>query len=61
MSRGKFVFLLALVIGAAGLSIWVVVLAMRADALDGGVLRALVPLLLLASVALQALRKSRDK
>ncbi len=61
MSRGKFVFLLMLVIAAAGLSIWVVVLAIRAEALDGTVLRALVPLLLLASVALNALRKGRGQ
>ncbi len=59
MSRGKYVFLLALVIGAAGLSIWVAWLAARAGALDGDVLRALVPLVILASLALRALRKGR--
>ena len=57
MSRGKFIFLLALVIGAAGASIWVAVLAAEAGALDGNVARALLPLLLLAGVAVRALRK----
>ena len=61
MSRGKFAFLLALVIGAAGLSIWVVYLAMRADALDGSVLRALLPLVILAIVGLRALRKGSSE
>ena len=57
MPLGKFIFLLALVIGAAGLSIWVAVLAAEAGALDGNVLRALLPLLLLAGVAVRALCK----
>ncbi len=61
MSWGKFAFLLALILGAAGLSVWVVFLAVRADALGGSVFRALVPLLILASVAMRALRKGREK
>ena len=61
MSWGKFIFLLALVIATSGLSIWVTYLAIRADALDGTILRALVPLLILASVAIRALRKGRAK
>lgn len=60
MSRAKFVFLLALVIGAAGLSIWVAVLAAEAGALDAKVASALLPLLLLAGVALRALRNNAD-
>ncbi|MDU8926820.1 hypothetical protein RXV86_05450 [Alisedimentitalea sp. MJ-SS2] len=53
----RFVMLLSLVIAAAGLTIWVVVLAARADQLNGATLSALLPLVLLASLALRALRR----
>lgn len=61
MSHLKFILLLVLVIGSAGLSIWVGALAFNAGALDGAVLRALVPLLLLGSIALRLLLKARGE
>lgn len=57
----KFALLLALVIGAAGLSIWVAVLAIRAEQLDGATLRALIPLVMVAAIAARALMRGRAK
>ena len=54
----RHIILLSLVIGAAGLTIWVVVLAARADQLNGTTLSTLLPLVLLASLALRALRRT---
>lgn len=61
MPHAKFVFLLVLVIGSAGLSIWIGYLAFAAGALDGTVWRALVPLLLLASIGLRLLLNARSE
>lgn len=61
MSKLKFTMLLVLVIGAAGISIWVGYLALQASAFDGSVFRALVPLLLLGSIALRLLLKARSE
>lgn len=60
MSKTRFVFLLTLVIGSAGLSIYVAYLAMRAEALDGTIFRAILPLLLLGSIAVRLLLKKQD-
>ncbi|MCP5037451.1 MAG: hypothetical protein GY945_07615 [Rhodobacteraceae bacterium] len=59
MTHTRFILLLITVIGSAGLSLWVGFLAFKATALDGSVLRSLVPLLLLGSLALRALLKGR--
>ncbi|HHL21869.1 MAG TPA: hypothetical protein ENJ52_10140 [Aliiroseovarius sp.] len=57
----KFVLLLALVIGSAGLSIWVLVLAIESDHLDGTTLRAIIPLAMLAALAGRALARGRSR
>ncbi len=61
MSKLKFTILLALVIGSAGISILVAYMALQADALDGAVGRAVLPLLLLGSIALRLLLKARSQ
>ena len=60
MSKTRFAFLLALVIGSAGLSIYIAFLAMQEEALDGSIFRAILPLLLLASIALRSLFKHQE-
>ncbi len=55
MSRIRFIFLLSLVIGSAGVSIWVVFLAIQSNAVDGSLFRPLVPLALLASLGVRLL------
>ncbi len=61
MSPIKFIFLLALVIFSAGISLWVAYLALEAGSFDGAVWRALLPLLLLGSLALRLLLKGRSE
>ncbi len=61
MPRGRFFFLLALVMAAAGASIWMVFLAVRAEALEGKALQALAPAALLTGIALRALRKGNTR
>ena len=61
MSPVKFALLLALVIGSAGLSVWVAVLAIRAEQLDGATRRALIPLVMLAAITARALIRGRAK
>ena len=61
MSRTRFIFLLSLVIGSAGISIWVVYLAARANALDGSLFRPLLPLLLLGSLGIRLLLNGRKE
>ena len=60
MSKTRFTFLLILVIGSAGLSIYVAYLALQAEALDGTVFRAILPLLMLGSIAVRLLLKKQD-
>ncbi|MDQ2088454.1 hypothetical protein [Marimonas arenosa] len=55
----RYLTLLSLVIAAAGATIWVVVLAARAGQLNGATLGTLLPLVLLASLALRALRRDQ--
>lgn len=57
----RFALLLAVVIGAAGLSVWVAAAAAQAGSFDRTTLGAVLPLLLLASVAFRALKRRRDK
>ena len=61
MPMGKLLFLWALVIGAAGLSLWLIFMAIRAEALDAGIWRAVVPLMLLAGLGLRGLRRGAGK
>lgn len=55
MSKTRFFFLIALVILSAGLTILVAAMAMASGKLDGQVAMALLPLLMLASIAVRAL------
>ncbi len=57
----RFALLLALVIACAGLTIWILSLAVSAGRLDQQVLFMLAPLAMLGSIAWRALRKDRDK
>ncbi|WP_421704495.1 hypothetical protein [Aliiroseovarius sp.] len=51
MSKTRFFLLIALVIACAGLTVWIGSMAAMAGKLDGQVAMALMPLLLLASIA----------
>lgn len=61
MPRGRFFFFLALVMAAAGASIWAVFLAVRAEALEGKALQVLALVALLTGIALRALRKDNGR
>jgi hypothetical protein len=61
MSKTRFFFLLSVVIGAAGLTLWVAWLALGAGQLNGATAGALLPLVLLASIALRALTRANGK
>ncbi len=61
MSKTRFIFLLVLVIGSAGLTIWIAWMAFAAGQLNGGTLGALLPLVMLASVGLRALVGARKE
>lgn len=61
MSKTRYVFLLLVVIGAAGLTLWVAWLAFGAGRLDGATAGALLPLILLATIALRALTGARGE
>ena len=55
MSKTKFVFLIALVILSAGLTILVASMAAASGKFDGQVAMALLPLVMLASIAIRTL------
>ncbi len=55
MSKTRFILLIALVILSGGLTIFVASLAMATGKLDGQVAMAVMPLVILASIALRAL------
>ena len=56
----RFIMLLTLVIIAAGATILVAALAARAGQINGTTLSALLPLVLLASLGLRALRRNPE-
>lgn len=56
----RLVFLWAMVIGAAGLTVWVGVLAAETGHLTSQVLMALLPLVMLISLGLRAIRRKHD-
>ncbi len=56
----RFLLLLLLVIAAAGATVWVGWMAAQAGKLDGQVMMALLPLVMLLSIALRALTGKRD-
>lgn len=60
MPTARYIFLLFLVITAAGATIWIGWAAARAGQLDGQVMRAEIPLLMLAAIAWRALTSHRD-
>lgn len=60
MAPGRRLFLLALAGGSAAAALWVLVAAIRADALSGQVLFALAPLAMLFGVAWQKLTEKPD-
>jgi len=61
MSKGRFAFLLIIVITAGGFSVLVAGLAISTEHFDNTTIRALLPLLLLTAVSGRALMKSREK
>ena len=60
MPTARFVFLLLLVIAAGGATVWVGWAAAEAGKLDGQVMMALLPLVMLLSIAFRALTGNRD-
>ena len=60
MPHARFLFLLILVIAAGGATVWIGWAAARAGQLDGQVLMAMLPLVMLLSIALRALTGKRD-
>jgi hypothetical protein len=60
VARGRRLFLLALAGGSAVAALWVLVAAIRADALSGQVFFALMPLLMLFGIAWQKLTDKPD-
>ncbi|SMH58108.1 hypothetical protein [Maritimibacter sp. HL-12] len=60
MTSGRRLFFLALAGGSALAAIWVLVAAIRADALSGEVFFALMPLLMLFGIAWQKLTDRPD-
>lgn len=60
MARGRRLFLLALAGGSAVAALWVLIAAIRADALSGQVFFALMPLLMLFGIAWQKLTDKPD-
>ncbi len=61
MSKTRFIFLITLVILAGGLTVAVGAMAAAAGKLDGQVAMALLPLVMLASIALRALTAKDEK
>ncbi|MCH2095785.1 MAG: hypothetical protein MK160_11805 [Rhodobacteraceae bacterium] len=57
----RFAFLIGLVIICAGLTIWILSLAVASGRLDQQVLFILAPLAMLGSIAWRALRRDRNK
>ena len=60
MPIARYLFLLFLVILAGGATVWVGWAAARAGQLDGQVLMAMMPLVMLAALAWRALTGKRD-
>jgi len=60
MPTARFLFLLLLVIAAGGATIWVGWAATSAGQLDGRVMMAMLPLVMLLSIAWRALTGKRD-
>ncbi len=60
MSRTRFLFLLALAIGSAGLAVFVVVDAAIHEALTRSVIYAVLPLIMLFAVAFSRLKEKGD-
>lgn len=60
MSAARFILLLLLVITAGGATVWIGWAAARAGRLDGQALMAMLPLVMLLSIALRALTGNRD-
>ncbi|TQV69324.1 hypothetical protein [Aliiroseovarius halocynthiae] len=61
MSKTRFIFLITMVILAGGLTVAVAGWAASAGQLNGQVAMALLPLVMLASIAWRALTAERDK
>lgn len=60
MPTARYLFLLLLVIAAGGATVWVGWAAVRAGQLDGQVMMAVLPLVMLAGIAWRALTGNRD-
>ncbi len=60
MSKTRFIFLITMVIAAGGLTVLVAGWAAAAGQLNGQVAMALLPLVMLASIAWRALSAGRD-
>jgi|GEM_PF-1806816 len=60
MPTARYLFLLLLVIAAGGATVWVGWAAARAGQLDGQVMMAVLPLVMLAGIAWRALTGNRD-
>lgn len=60
MAHARFLMLLFLVIAAGGATVWVGWAAASAGRLDGQVMMAVMPLVMLAALALQRLRGKDD-
>jgi len=61
MSKTRFAFLIVVVIACAGLTVWVASLAALSGKLNGQILMALMPLAMLAAIAIRALSARHDK
>ena len=60
MPTARYLFLLLLVIAAGGATVWVGWTAARAGQLDGQVMMAVLPLVMLVGIAWRALTGNRD-
>ena len=57
--RGRRIFLIVLALGSGGLALWVLFEALATDHLTRQVLYAILPLVLLTSVAINGLKRGK--
>ncbi len=60
MPAGRKVLLVLLAVGSAGAALWVLIAAIRAEALSGQVFFAIMPLAMLFGIAWSGLTGKRD-
>ena len=60
MSKPRYIFMLVLLIACIGLGLWLLAAAALAGKLTGQVFFALLPLVMLGSIAVRALTGNRD-